>query len=162
MTSEPRLVHIVDDVPELEETSALTMVVVLDGFLDAVIAKDPARARLAHAFRQTQNAKLTLTDGKLDEGGVNYTNLKISANAAIKIPAKDVSYTLKFAPSTGGFSGTFTPNWDSPAAAKPTFKGILIHKGDRKGGYGFFLSNAKDDDDPESGKVILNKQIAAD
>ncbi|WP_338089728.1 PAC2 family protein [Nocardioides lijunqiniae] len=35
MTSEPRLVHIVDDVPELEDTSALTMVVVLDGFLDA-------------------------------------------------------------------------------------------------------------------------------
>jgi hypothetical protein len=35
VTSEPRLVHIVDDVPELEDTSALTMVVVLDGFLDA-------------------------------------------------------------------------------------------------------------------------------
>ncbi|MCD4534918.1 PAC2 family protein [Nocardioides sp. cx-169] len=35
MTSEPRLVHIVDDVPELEDASALTMVVVLDGFLDA-------------------------------------------------------------------------------------------------------------------------------
>ena len=35
MTSEPRLVHIVDDVPELEGASSLTMVVVLDGFLDA-------------------------------------------------------------------------------------------------------------------------------
>ncbi len=35
MTSEPRLVHIVDDVSELEDTSELTMVVVLDGFLDA-------------------------------------------------------------------------------------------------------------------------------
>jgi predicted ATP-grasp superfamily ATP-dependent carboligase len=30
-----RLVHIVDDVPELDDTTALTMVVVLDGFLDA-------------------------------------------------------------------------------------------------------------------------------
>src|SRR3954452_23604034 len=30
-----RLVHIVDHVPDLEETSSLTMVVVLDGFLDA-------------------------------------------------------------------------------------------------------------------------------
>ncbi|WP_395659996.1 proteasome assembly chaperone family protein [Nocardioides sp.] len=30
-----RLVHIVDDVPELDDLSALTMVVVLDGFLDA-------------------------------------------------------------------------------------------------------------------------------
>lgn len=30
-----RLVHIVDDVPELDDTSELTMVTVLDGFLDA-------------------------------------------------------------------------------------------------------------------------------
>ena len=35
MTAESRLVHIVDDVPELDGLSTLTMVVVLDGFLDA-------------------------------------------------------------------------------------------------------------------------------
>ncbi len=35
MNAESRLVHIVDDVPELEGLSTLTMVVVLDGFLDA-------------------------------------------------------------------------------------------------------------------------------
>ena len=35
MTPEPRLVHIVDDVPDLEGLPDLTMVVVLDGFLDA-------------------------------------------------------------------------------------------------------------------------------
>ncbi|HTW14866.1 MAG TPA: PAC2 family protein [Nocardioides sp.] len=39
MTSEPRLVHIVDEVPELDDrqdpTDGLTMVLVLDGFLDA-------------------------------------------------------------------------------------------------------------------------------
>jgi hypothetical protein len=35
MSQDSRLVHIVDDVPELDHTSALTMVVVLDGFLDA-------------------------------------------------------------------------------------------------------------------------------
>jgi hypothetical protein len=34
----------------------------LGSFLDAVIAKDPARAPLAIGFRQTQNARLTLTD----------------------------------------------------------------------------------------------------
>ncbi|MBB5986737.1 hypothetical protein [Sphingobium lignivorans] len=34
----------------------------LDAFLAAVIAKDPARAPLAIGFRQTQNARLTLTD----------------------------------------------------------------------------------------------------
>jgi len=35
VSPEPRLVHIVDEVPELEGGSPLTMVVVLDGFLDA-------------------------------------------------------------------------------------------------------------------------------
>lgn len=39
MTSEPRLVHIVDEVPELDDrqdpSAGLTMVLVLDGFLDA-------------------------------------------------------------------------------------------------------------------------------
>src|SRR4051795_13611694 len=35
VAQEPRLVHIVDDVPELDDTSALTMVLVRDGFLDA-------------------------------------------------------------------------------------------------------------------------------
>ena len=35
MTQEPRPVHIVDEVPELETGSPLTMVLVLDGFLDA-------------------------------------------------------------------------------------------------------------------------------
>jgi hypothetical protein len=35
VSQESRLVHIVDDVPELDDVSALTMVVVLDGFLDA-------------------------------------------------------------------------------------------------------------------------------
>ena len=35
MSQDSRLVHIVDDVPELDDTSPLTMVVVLDGFLDA-------------------------------------------------------------------------------------------------------------------------------
>ena len=35
VTSEPRLVHIVDEVPELDDASSLTMVLALDGFLDA-------------------------------------------------------------------------------------------------------------------------------
>ena len=34
----------------------------LQGFLDAVIAQDPAQARLAIGFRQTQNSRITLTD----------------------------------------------------------------------------------------------------
>lgn len=35
MTSSPRLVHIVDEVPELDEVEHLSLVVALDGFLDA-------------------------------------------------------------------------------------------------------------------------------
>jgi hypothetical protein len=35
VSQESRLVHIVDDVPELDDVAALTMVAVLDGFLDA-------------------------------------------------------------------------------------------------------------------------------
>ncbi|HWK41996.1 MAG TPA: hypothetical protein VNR60_08690 [Croceibacterium sp.] len=34
----------------------------LDSFLEAVVVQDPSRAPLAIGFRQTQNAKLTLTD----------------------------------------------------------------------------------------------------
>lgn len=34
----------------------------LDGFLEAVIARDPGQAPLAIGFRQTQNSRLTLTD----------------------------------------------------------------------------------------------------
>jgi len=35
VTSSPRLVHIVDDVPELSEVDSLSLVLALDGFLDA-------------------------------------------------------------------------------------------------------------------------------
>jgi predicted ATP-grasp superfamily ATP-dependent carboligase len=41
-----RLVHIVDDVPELDQTGAVTMVVVLDGFLDAGNAASRAAQHL--------------------------------------------------------------------------------------------------------------------
>ena len=47
MPQEPRLVHIVDDVPELDDASALTMVLVLDGFLDAGNAAARAAQHLA-------------------------------------------------------------------------------------------------------------------
>ncbi len=47
MASEPRLVHIVDDVPQLDETPSLTMVLVLDGFLDAGHAAARAARHLA-------------------------------------------------------------------------------------------------------------------
>ena len=42
-----RLVHIVDDVPELEDATDLTLVLVLDGFLDAGNAAAHAARHLA-------------------------------------------------------------------------------------------------------------------
>ena len=51
MTSDPRLVHIVDDAPGLDDRQdpSLTMVVVLDGFLDAGNAAGRAAQHLVDA-----------------------------------------------------------------------------------------------------------------
>ncbi|HYF36711.1 MAG TPA: choice-of-anchor D domain-containing protein [Prosthecobacter sp.] len=98
------------------------------------------------------NAQLELADGKLSEP-ITKTKFNISGNTVAKIPATDASYTLTALAATGAFSGTFTPDWT--ASAKPAFKGILIQKGLNKGGYGYFLSNATGDLNPESGGVTL-------
>ncbi|MGL5825606.1 MAG: PAC2 family protein, partial [Nocardioides sp.] len=47
MSEAARLVHIVDDVPELAEAESLTMVISLDGFLDAGHASALAASTLA-------------------------------------------------------------------------------------------------------------------
>ncbi|HYF34086.1 MAG TPA: hypothetical protein VD994_02260, partial [Prosthecobacter sp.] len=103
------------------------------------------------------NAELTFTDGKLTES-ISKSLFNINGNSVAKIPAADSSYTLSLAATTGSFSGTFTPDWASPSTIKPAYSGILIQKGANKGGFGFFLSNAKDDVDPESGSVTLGTQ----
>ncbi|MDZ4289187.1 MAG: Ig-like domain-containing protein, partial [Prosthecobacter sp.] len=103
----------------------------------------------------TGNAQLFFSAGKLNPGIIK-ANFKIVANTVIKPSPIDTSFTLTLAPTTGAFSGTFTPNWPTPATAKPAFKGILIQKGANKGGFGYFLSNAKSDPDPESGSVTLS------
>jgi hypothetical protein len=76
-------------------------------------------------------------------------------NVVTKIPANDPSYSLKFAPASGSISGNFTPDWASPAIVKPSYKGIVLQKGAKRGGYGFFISNIKSDADPKSGSVTL-------
>ena len=113
------------------------------------------------------NGRLVLSDGKLTAPVIK-TKFNIApgtvANTSLvtKIPATgkavDTSYTLAPVQSTGTFTGTFTPNWSNPASAKPLFKGVLLQKGANKGGYGFFLSNATGDADPESGGVSLGAQ----
>ncbi|MDZ4288436.1 MAG: hypothetical protein U0984_10790 [Prosthecobacter sp.] len=101
------------------------------------------------------NAELQFTAGKLI-APISKTNLNIKGNTVVKIPAGDSSFTLTINASAGTFSGTFLPNWASQAATKPVFKGVLLQKGSRKGGFGYFLSNAKNDPDPESGGVTLS------
>ena len=110
------------------------------------------------------NGKLAFTDGKLTAPGVTKTKFNIApgtvanSSVATKIPTTDATYTLGLVQGTGLFSGVFAPNWSSPAVAKPLYRGVILQKGGNKGGYGFFLSNATGDADPESGKVLLSKQ----
>jgi hypothetical protein len=103
----------------------------------------------------TGNGKLVFSDGKLTST-ITKTNFNISGNTVTKIPATHTSFSLTLNANTGGFSGTFTPNWTPLAPAKPMYKGIIIQKGGNKAGFGFFLSNAKNDADPESGGVTLS------
>ncbi|MFZ4764876.1 MAG: InlB B-repeat-containing protein, partial [Roseimicrobium sp.] len=125
---------------------------------------DVATALDLGAASPTGNAKLTIADGKLT-GTVTKTTFNIAPHATVvgtsvvtKVPTTDTSYTLTTAQNTGAVSGTFTPNWTNAAPSKPAFKGILLQKGANKGGFGYFLSNAVGDTDPESGGVTLSKQ----
>lgn len=109
------------------------------------------------------NALLVFSESKLTTSVMKSTfniapGTAANTSLATKIPATDASYTLSPVQSTGLFSGIFTPNWASPATAKPLYRGILLQKGGNKGGYGFFISNATGDADPESGGVTLSKQ----
>ena len=60
--------------------------------------------------------------------------------------------------SLGGFYGSFHPNWTPLASTDPVMKGIILQKGNLKGGYGYFISNKPGDTDPESGGVMLQAQ----
>ena len=109
------------------------------------------------------NAYLQFNDGKLVANSdpelvsISYTAFNIDGNTVTKNSATDFTTTLSCA-TGGAFVGTFTPNWSSPAATKPAFKGILLDKGANHAGFGFFLSNAVGDTDPESGSVALGAQ----
>lgn len=99
------------------------------------------------------NAELVLDDGKLSET-TSYA-MNIVGNSVKKLSSSDKSYALKLGASTGSFSGTFTPDWASSSKKAPTFQGIILQKGTNRGGYGFFISNAEGDRDPESGRAAL-------
>ena len=46
----------------------------------------------------------------------------------------------------------------SDSSSMPRYRGILVQKGANKGGYGYFISTAAGDRDPESGGVSLTKK----
>jgi len=111
---------------------------------------------LATVASGVKNALLEFDEGKLT-GVVSQDGLRIVDNVVAKVPTTNAAFTLTVVPTTGMFSGTFTPNWTSAATAKPAFRGVILQKGTSKGGYGYFISNRTSDTDPESGRVTLGK-----
>jgi len=105
----------------------------------------------------TGNAQLFFSEGKLT-APITRSRFNVIGNTVTKIPTTDTRYTLTLTPTAGTFNGTFIPNWVSPAVTKPAFRGILIQKGANKAGFGFFISNAVGDTNPESGSVTLSAQ----
>ncbi len=100
------------------------------------------------------NAVLEFEAGKLTALAL-VTAFNIDGNKVVKLDKADKSFTLSVVAKTGLIKGTFTPDWSSPAKKLPAFQGVLLQKGGNKGGWGFFLSNAAGDLDPESGSVTL-------
>jgi hypothetical protein len=111
---------------------------------------------LATVAAGVKNAVLEFSEGKLSSL-VRQDGLRIVDNVVAKVPATNPAFTLAVVPTTGMFSGTFTPNWTSAATAKPAFRGVILQKGGSKGGYGYFISNRTTDTDPESGRATLGK-----
>jgi hypothetical protein len=110
----------------------------------------------------TGNGELLFTGGRLT-GDVKVRAFNIDAGAVAgstkvtKIPAANSTFTLVVAQGLGVFGGSFSPNWTNASTYKPVFRGVLIQKGEGKGGYGYFMSNRNGDMDPQAGRVMLGK-----
>jgi hypothetical protein len=102
----------------------------------------------------TSNTSLEFTGNEITGGNIVVNAITILGNVVTKIPATNATFTLSATASTGSFTGTFSPGW---SGTKPAFKGILLQKGNSKGGYGFFIGNQSGVLDPESGRVFLGK-----
>ena len=78
------------------------------------------------------NASLKFATGPLTKT----VSLSPETGVAKKVPAHDSSYTLKFAPATGLFTGTVRLPDGQPA----TYGGVLLNKGLHLGGFGYLIS----------------------
>lgn len=104
------------------------------------------------------NARLTFEMGKLSAAVVK-TNFNIIASRTFILPPTDRSFSLVLTQSSGLVRGTLTPNWTDPAARLPAFQGVVLQKGAARGGYGYFMSNRLNDNDPESGLFELMRPV---
>jgi alpha-tubulin suppressor-like RCC1 family protein len=115
------------------------------------------------AVAPSGNALFAASHGKL-AGPIAKTNLNITGNVVTKDPVGDPSYSVKFARKTGVMTGGFDPvAWEggmSKAKALPAVRGVMVQGGMDAGAFGFFLSNALGDSDPESGPVSLTQPEA--
>lgn len=103
------------------------------------------------------NAALDFDEGPLTSP-IAITAFNINGNVATPLVSTDKSFGLGISASTGGFTGSFLPNWTPRSNTNPTFRGTILQKGSMKGGYGYFISNKPGDNDPESGLVELGAQ----
>lgn len=100
------------------------------------------------------NAQLVFSNGSLSSQ-VRVENFNVAASKVVKMDPTDSSFTLTLAGPAGLFTGTFTPNWPQPATAKTAFRGVIVQKPMFRVGFGFFISNAKEPAEQESGVVFF-------
>jgi len=84
------------------------------------------------------------------------TTIKVVGNVITGLPAASAATTatLTAVQTTGAFSGTVKAD----STSSPAYKGIVVQKGANQGGYGYVISTAVGDRDPESGGVSLSKK----
>jgi len=91
---------------------------------------------LAATNPTTGNTDLKFTNGLLSADVIKFVNLT-TANVLSKAPLNDASFTFTPAFATGMISGTFTHS----DGTKPKWQGVLMQKGNNKGGHGYFMSS---------------------
>ena len=99
------------------------------------------------------NAALFFTDGKLPQDAI--LRFDLSSNKVLKIDPADRSWSMSLIPAKGLFRGTFTPGVTAAGRKPLVFTGMILQKGAKACGHGFFLSNVTGDTEPTSGGVEL-------
>lgn len=104
----------------------------------------------------TGNASLVFTDGLLSAPVSKAVSIDPTSGARLLVPAVNPGYTFTLTAATGLFSGTFDHD-----NLTDTFRGILINKGENKGGFGYFLSTPAETviGNGESGGVSLQREV---